>query len=1108
MADTEKRITAKMVLDDTGFNRSLQGVNQQLRLSQSELKSASAGIQAFGKDSERLAGVQKTLAQQVELQAKKVDVYRQSIEKTQSKMEANITARDKLKNSLDMEKAKLEGATQAYGRNSQVTQNISVRVKELTEEYNDKQKAVEANAKSINTYTVSMNRAEAELSKFQGELNKTTNELNKSNSGWLKASEKLEAGSKSFKAIGEGANNAGNKILGITAPLVGVGVAAAKVGMDFDSQMSRVKAISGATGDEFQKLRSQAMQLGADTAFSSKEAAEGMENLASAGFNTNEIMAAMPGMLDLAASSGEDLANSSDIAASTLRGFGIEAGQAGHVADVLAKNASATNAAVADTGEAMKYIAPVAHAMGMSLEETTAAIGIMANAGIKGSQAGTTLRGALSRLASPSKEAAGWMKEIGFQAFDSQGKMLPLNELIGRLQKSTSKLTDEQKQNAIATIFGQEAMSGMISLVQAGPQQLNDLTKSLKSSNGAAKDMANTMQDNAKSSIEQMMGSLETAGIKLADNFAPTIKSVADTVGRLADAFGNLDPSTQKMIINATLATVAVGGTLKVVGGLAGSIGNVLGLLGKFSGALGTARVAAQGATMAAGAAQAATAGVGAATAGATVGAGGLAAGLGGLAIAAAPWLLAGAAVVAAGVGIHHVLSQQVVPQVDLFNNKIKDHSTVLDQYGNKIDVTTAKTINFSEATKKQVGAYIQLDEGAKKALTDLFVNGNIITDQTAQSLTLKYNQMGTQIKAGMDKHYQDQYNIMQQFFQKSNALSDAQEQASLTSLQSNNNLKKSEIDKYEKQIQAILQNAANNHRAINQQEQQQINAIQEKMKNNAVKSLSSTEVESKVILQRLKDYGTRITAEQASEVIKNANKQRDGAVRSANDQYNKTISAIIQMRDGTHSITADQAEKLIADAKRQRDSTVSHAEGMRNDVVKKVVSMNSSVSQNVDTTTGDIKTKWQKVKDYWDGLSFPEKVMKVTKVMTTISRNIAEFSTNPVGKLAGMARDLIDNNASGTNNFRGGLTTMHEEGYEVYNLPRGSKIYNHEASEDLVKKTAESVATKVASSVLGNLVGSGNQSIIVPVNLDGREIARVVTPYVSNNVAKLSRRR
>ena len=164
-----------------------------------------------------------------------------------------------------------------------------------------------------------------------------------------------------------------------TAAIAGKGLQSViETGSSFEAQMSRVQAISGATALEFGKLRDQAIQLGAETSFSATSAAQGMENLAAAGFETNEIMAAMPGLLDLAAASGEDLASSSDIAAATLRGFGLAASEAGHVADVLAENANRTNSSVAETGEAMKYIAPLARAAGISMEETAAAIGIMA----------------------------------------------------------------------------------------------------------------------------------------------------------------------------------------------------------------------------------------------------------------------------------------------------------------------------------------------------------------------------------------------------------------------------------------------------------------------------------------------------------------------------------------------------------------------------------------------------------------------------------------------------------------------------------------------------------------------------------------------------------
>lgn len=332
-------------------------------------------------------------------------------------------------------------------------------------------------------------------------------------------------------------------ITGTAAALGGVAAAAIKVGSDFESQMSRVKAISGATGEEFEQLKEQAMQLGADTSFSASQAAEGMENLAAAGFTTSEIMNAMPGLLNLAAASGEDLASSSDIAASTLRGFGLAASDAAHVADVLAANANRTNSSVADTGEAMKYIAPLARAAGLSLEETAAAIGIMANAGVNGSQAGTSLRGALSRLSKPTKDMSEAMDELGISFYDSNGKMKSLTEQVGMLRQATEGMTDEQKNNYLVTLYGQEALSGMLALINEGEGSLGELTNAYKNCDGAAQEAAETMQDNLSGALEQLSGSAETLGLafynSVADNLKNAAKTATESINNITDSFNN-----------------------------------------------------------------------------------------------------------------------------------------------------------------------------------------------------------------------------------------------------------------------------------------------------------------------------------------------------------------------------------------------------------------------------------------------------------------------------------------------------------------------------------------------------------------------------------------
>ncbi|MDT2574379.1 phage tail tape measure protein [Lactococcus petauri] len=370
-----------------------------------------------------------------------------------------------------------------------------------------------------------------------------------------------------MSTVGQVATSAGKTLTkAVTVPIVGIGIAASKIGGDFEAQMSRVKAISGATGSSFEELRQQAIDLGAKTAFSAKESAAGMENLASAGFDAKEIMEAMPGLLDLAAVSGGDVALASENAATALRGFNLDASQSGHVANVFARAAADTNAEVGDMGEAMKYIAPVANTMGLSLEETAAAIGIMSDAGVKGSQAGTTLRGALSRLAKPTKPMIEKMQELGISFYDASGKMIPLKDQISVLKKSFTGLTQEQKNNALVTLYGQESLSGMVALVDKGPDALSKLTTSLQNSDGAADKMARTMQDNMNSSLEQMMGAFESAAIVIQKILAPAVRKVADSISGLVDKFVSAPEPVQKMIVTIGLIVAAMGPLLVIFG--------------------------------------------------------------------------------------------------------------------------------------------------------------------------------------------------------------------------------------------------------------------------------------------------------------------------------------------------------------------------------------------------------------------------------------------------------------------------------------------------------------------------------------------------------------
>ncbi|NMM62362.1 phage tail tape measure protein [Clostridium sp. P21] len=359
---------------------------------------------------------------------------------------------------------------------------------------------------------------------------------------------------------------------GLTSPLVNVGTSAVKTSMNFEEQMSKVKRILKPTSNEFENLKDKAIQLGSETCFSASNVADGMNNLASSGFTTKQVIESMPDILNLAAAGNVDVATASDVASNALRDFGIETDKTYHITDVLAEASVNTKSGIKDTGEALKSVAPVAHALGISFEDTTAAIGILSKTGVKGAEAGDILKEAFTSMLNPTKEASQLMERLGMNFFDAKGKMLPLGDVLQQLKEKTSGLTEQQKSNVFKTLFGTKAgtgiktMSGMLALVDQGPDKFKSFSKELKNCDGASKEMANTMKGSLKGSIDSMKSSIDSAGIKLGDALVPSIKLITRVINGLANAFTRLPKSVQTVIANVLLAVAAFGPVIVALG--------------------------------------------------------------------------------------------------------------------------------------------------------------------------------------------------------------------------------------------------------------------------------------------------------------------------------------------------------------------------------------------------------------------------------------------------------------------------------------------------------------------------------------------------------------
>jgi len=436
--------------------------------------------------------------------------------------------------------------------------------------------------------------SEAQYRAFQREVVKTEQELQK-------LEKQLRAMEPAVKSLGERMKESGDKLkqvgermadIGknlstkVTAPLAGLGAVIAKTGMDFEAAMSEVAAISGATGDDLAALTAKAKEMGATTKFSASEAAEALKYMAMAGWSTQQMLDGLPGVLNLAAASGEELGTVSDIVTDALTAFGMQAADAARFADILAAASSNANTNVGMMGETFKYVAPVFGALGYSAEDAALAIGLMANAGIKASQAGTALRGAVTRMVKPTGEAAKLMEQLGIRLTDAQGNMLPFRDVMDQLRVSFSKLTAEQQAQYASIIFGQEAMSGMLAIINASEEDYQKLATAIDNSTGAAERMAKQMQDNLKGRLTELKSAIEGVALQLYEHMKPALESIVAVAKQVVDWFAKLPPGVQQVIVVIAALAAAIGPLLLVLGMFAASLGSIMSFIGTFGPAI------------------------------------------------------------------------------------------------------------------------------------------------------------------------------------------------------------------------------------------------------------------------------------------------------------------------------------------------------------------------------------------------------------------------------------------------------------------------------------------------------------------------------------------
>ena len=459
----------------------------------------------------------------------------------------------------------------------------------------EKLETLKTAAEQANTALANGEISKEQYDALQREIIETENDLKKleeqANQS-ATALQKIAADGEKLKTMGDNVTEVGKKFLPVTAGVTALGTAAVKTAADFDSAMSKVAAVSGATGEDFDKLKAKAREMGSKTKFSASEAAEAMNYMAMAGWKTEDMLGGIEGVMNLAAASGEDLATTSDIVTDALTAFGLSAQDSGHFADILAAASSNANTNVSMMGETFKYCAPIAGALGFSAEDTAEAIGLMANAGIKGSQAGTSLRTIMNNLSGDVKICGSSIGEVTVATTNADGSMRELSDILADCRTAFSGLSESEKAAAAESLVGKNAMSGFLALMNAGEGDINKLSSAIENCDGCAEDMAATMNDNLEGQLTILKSQLQELAISFGEMLMPAIRTIVGWIQKFVDWLNSMDEGTRKVIITIALVAAAIGPVLIVIGKIMSAVGTIMTIIPKLASVIGVVQKA------------------------------------------------------------------------------------------------------------------------------------------------------------------------------------------------------------------------------------------------------------------------------------------------------------------------------------------------------------------------------------------------------------------------------------------------------------------------------------------------------------------------------------
>ena len=928
------------------------------------------------------------------------------VQKLRSQNKELSNSNDKVKSTYDKTNTELKQAENEYKQLNNTIKNHSANLAKAE--------------KAVNSERTSLNNLERSIGKVKADMSAFNKEQLISNSHFTKTANQADNVSKKFGVMGQKMTSAGRSMtVGVTTPLtLGLG-AAVKKSADFEEQMSKVGAVSQASGRQLKAMSDEAVMLGAKTSKSASEVAKGMNELAQLGFNANQVMKAMPGVISAAEASGADMATTAQVMASSINSFNLKAENSGHVADVLATAANDSAADINYMGDALKYAGTPAHSLGISLEDTSAAIEVMSNAGLEGSQAGTALRASFIRLSNPTKKSQKAMDELGVSLTNSKGKFVGMPKLIEQFRDGMKGMTKEQKLANVAQIVGTEAASGFLALIDAGPNKINKYSKSLQNSDGASAKAAKRMRDNLKGALEQLGGAFESLGIKIGSDLTPAIRGAAGFVQKFTEGFTALPGWVRKSAIALTILTATIGPMLVAGGLLAGAVSKA---------AQGYASLNRQMAintveTKLNAKANTQTAGSLALSGKASKGASGWFGRLGGSLLTTIDRF--GGLGRAISVGIKF-LGKLTIPltiattifgvayeKMDWFRRGFSDMGKLVNQVGESIDFSwipnmgkawddfkndmakglqdgllfkgihklfngihsaaskASDKVNVlgkgvSKETKSALGTYVKYSDQSDKIFEQIRYNHGQITKKQANELISINKKMSSELISQLEKRKAKELKLDHDVLDGSKALSEKRKQAILQKATEEGNIRIRKAKELNKRIEALEEKAAKNGK-LSKSETKELQRLYEQRNNLAVKSLSKGEKEQQRIMSRMSANRRAMSIKEASETIQESIKARKQAIKDAKKKYDAKVDEINQMV----GLSKKEKNKLLNEAQDQYNKDIKKANAHHRTTLNNVKKSNKNVEKEINLSNGKVMSGMQK---WFHGLTVDSK--------------------------------------------------------------------------------------------------------------------------------------